>query len=306
MPNYRADSCNAKGKPRASQILRAKARIRYLRRVTRDTRACLICLCAAWLCLIIACSDRDKPVATVLTENEANEIYSVLRENGLSYVDKKEISKEESKQWSLTVNDGDYDYALQILNYHGLPRLEDKVSQGVMPDPAGEQDQRIRERQREIEKHLRGNIPGIVRVSVIISPPIDNLPQSDSARASVIIFHKDPGAPFTVDEIKQMVVNSFPNLKIETVDVKLKHQPPPSPPRRDIKTDQRDKMIFAGGIILTLALIALLALLLQKSRRQRLQLATRREVNAQEAEQNDKVFDPEVNTEQLSGTSAGQ
>jgi len=283
----------------------------------QSKRSALCCLLFILVSVTAACG--DKSVATVSTENEAIEIIDVLRDQGFK-VDKEEVTSEnETKKWSVVVDEGwfgsgDAALAIQVLVDRGLPRPEDKgmegayEEQGMFPSESAQKAQRLKELKTEVERQLR-MLPGIVRVSVNIVLPEDNTLSLTPypASASVVIVHKDAQPGFTGEQVQNSVAGSVPNLKAENVRVTLAQQQARPVQRRDVDVRRRNNMLFAGGIGLIIVLSFLLVVLILQTRRQRAQLAALREGGEQEeqvAEEAENAQLPGARQQQLGDAEA--
>jgi len=260
----------------------------------RSLRACgshllrashTICLLAASL-LLVGCG--EKSLTKVTGEDEAIEIVTILRQSGV-VAEKQEVGEASAREWEILVEGSDYDLANRLLLYYELPhRAEKQAEANLFSYEAERQALQLKESRKQIERHLR-TLSGVARVSVIISPQQDEAGVDPApAKATVNVTHKEPQAPFTVDEVRQAVANSYPTLKPENVYIKLQFDPPPTAPRRETRLGRVDGTIFAIGLFIAVALTALLFILLRRVRRQRMRLA------AMEA---DSIPTPEVEAE---------
>ncbi len=252
---------DARGGPRCN--LRARG--------SRLRRAALaLCLVAAAL-LLGACG--EKSLTKVTGEDEAIEIVTILRQSGV-VAEKQEVGEAAAREWEILVDGSDYDLANRLLLYYELPhRVEKQPEANLFSYEAERQAQQLKESRAQIERHLR-TLSGVARVSVIISPQQDEPGSNPSpAKATVNITHKEPQAPFTVEEVRQAVANSYPTLMPENVYIKLQFDPPPTAPRRETGLGRVDGTIFAFGVFIAVALTALLFILLRRVRRQRVRLA---------------------------------
>lgn len=266
---------------------------------TRNIRRIVLSVSlACLLCLMAACG--SKPVATVATESEADEILDVLRDNGFD-VEKKEVGEEDVKRWRVEVDEGlfgggDASLAIQVLRDNGLPRPTDKglegayEEKGMFPSESAQQAQRLKELKTEIERQLRV-LPGVTRVSAnIVLPESNTLSlQPYPATASVLIVHKDAKPNFTAEQVQNLVARGVPNLKPENVSVSMAQQPPRPIPRRDMDVRRRNNIIFAIGTGVLMVLGVLLVVLILQTRRQRAQLTELREGLEVEAEEGDEA-----------------
>lgn len=226
-------------------------------------------------------------MAKVSTEGDAVEIVNILTESGFD-ASKSEVGEGEAVRWGVTVDEGWFSggevaQATQVLNYYGLPRADEadagaQESGGMFPSPSAESARQLKERERKIEKTLR-ILPGVARVEVNIVLPENNdiKIKPYKASASVVIRLKEEQARFDVEQVKDVVVTSVPDLQRENISATLTYVPPPAIQRQDLNLRRRNRIILYVGVALFVALGALLAALWSRTRRQQAELASLRE-----------------------------
>jgi type III secretion protein J len=241
--------------------------------------------------MVFAAGCGRKPVANASSEDEANEMIDVLREEGLA-VEKEEVAATDggggdvARQWRVVVNEGWFGgddavtRAVRVLRDNGLPRPVDKGFEGaydeksIIPSESAQRTQRMKELKTEIERQLR-LLPGVTRVSVIIVPPEDKSISFDKHEptASVVMVRKEQSPPLSEADVQQIVAKGVPDLKAENVSVRLSTQIPRPPPRRDPEGAGRNKLLLAGGTGLVIVLGAMLVFVLLQVRQQRRTIA---------------------------------
>ena len=240
--------------------------------------AALSALLAAAL-LAAGCS--RAPVATVSTESEAIEMIDVLRESGFEDVEKREVGEGEARRWAVELDEGlfgggDSALALQRLRDYGLPRQEEEPipEGGFVTSEAVQKAQERRRIRTDIERQLRA-LPGVTVALVTVVMPQDPTLELNPypASASVVVVHKEQAAPFTEQQIQNLVSKGVPKLKPEDVSVTISQQQPRPIPRRELNARRRTNFLIAAGIALILVLASLLVVLLLQTRRQRARLA---------------------------------
>ncbi len=243
------------------------------------SRAAAVCALACAALLSAGCG--RTPVATVSTESEAVEIIDVLRESGFEDVEKREVGEGEQRRWAVELDEGlfgggDSALAFQRLRDYGLPRQEEAPipEGGFITSEAVQKAQEQRRIRADIERQLRA-LPGVTVALVTIVMPQDPTLELNPypASASVVVVHKEQEAPFTEQQIQNLVSKGVPKLKPEDVSVTISQQQPRPIPRREIGARRRANLLLAAGAALVLVLASLLVVLLLQTRRQRARLA---------------------------------
>lgn len=240
-------------------------------------RARLALLVAA---LTLAAGCGAKPVTSVQTEADAIEILDVLGQSGLE-AEKREVGEGEVRRWEVLVEEdffggGKSALAVQVLRDHGLPRPEEPVGEdgGLIPSERAEKLREQRRIRADIERQLRA-LPGVTLALVTVVMPQDPTLELNPypASASVVIVHKEQSAPFTDQQIQNLVAKGVPKLKPEDVSVTISQQQPRPIPRREMNSRRRANLLLAAAAALVLVLGSLLVVLLLQTRRQRTRLA---------------------------------
>jgi type III secretory pathway lipoprotein EscJ len=238
-------------------------------------------LCALLAAALLSSACGRSQVATVSTESEAIEIIDVLRESGFEDVSKREVGEGEQRRWTVELDEGlfggdDTSLALQRLRDYGLPRQEQApiTDGGFITSEAVQKAQEQRRIRADIERQLRA-LPGVTVALVTVVMPQDPTLELNPypASASVVVVHKEQSAPFTEQQIQNLVAKGVPKLKPEDVSVTISQQQPRPIPRREFGARRRANLLMAGAAALVLVLGSLLVVLLLQTRRQRARLA---------------------------------
>jgi type III secretory pathway lipoprotein EscJ len=249
------------------------------RRAAAAARGATLCalLCAALLS--VACGRSQ--IATVSTESEAIEMIDVLRESGFEDVSKREVGEGEQRRWTVDLDEGlfggdDSALALQRLRDYGLPRQEEApiADGGFVTSEAVQKAQERRRIRADIERQLRA-LPGVTVALVTVVMPQDPTLELNPypASASVVVVHKEQSAPFSEQQIQNLVAKGVPKLKPEDVSVTISQQQPRPIPRRELNARRRTNLLLAAAAALVLVLGSVLVVLLLQTRRQRARLA---------------------------------
>jgi type III secretory pathway lipoprotein EscJ len=247
--------------------------------VARFARAAAlsVLLCAT----LVSAGCSQKSIATVSTEAEAIEIIDVLRESGFEGVEKHEVGEGEQRRWAVELDEGffgggDSALALQRLRDYGLPRQEETPipEGGFVTSEAVQKAQEQRRIRADIERQLRA-LPGVTVALVTVVMPQDPTLELNPypASASVVVIHKEQSAPFTEQQIQNLVAKGVPKLKPEDVSVTISQQQPRPLPRRELAARRRINLLLAAAVALILVLGSLLVMLLLQTRRLRARLA---------------------------------
>ena len=248
-------------------------------RAAGAARVAALCALVAAALLSAACGRSQ--IATVSTEGEAIEIIDVLRESGFEGVEKREVGEGEQRRWTVELDEGllggdDSALALQRLRDYGLPRQEEAPipEGGFVTSEAVQKAQERRRIRADIERQLRA-LPGVTVALVTVVMPQDPTLELNPypASASVVIVHKEQGAPFTEQQIQNLVAKGVPKLKPEDVSVTISQQQPRPIPRRELSARRRTNLLLAAGAALLLVMGSVLVVLLLQTRRQRTRLA---------------------------------
>jgi type III secretory pathway lipoprotein EscJ len=229
--------------------------------------------------LTMACG--QTAIATVSTESEAIEIIDVLRESGFEDLEKHEVGEGEQRRWTVELDEGlfgggDSALALQRLRDYGLPRQEEEAiaDGGFVTSEAVQKAQERRRIRADIERQLRA-LPGVTVALVTIVMPQDPTLELNPypASASVVVVHKEQSAPFTEQQIQNLVAKGVPKLKPEDVSVTISQQQPRPIPRREMNARRLNNLLLFACAVVIMGLGVLVAALLVQTRRQRTRLA---------------------------------
>lgn len=229
-------------------------------------------------------------IATVSTETEAIEIIDVLRESGFEDLEKHEVGEGEQRRWAVELDEGlfggdDSAHALQRLRDYGLPRQEEEpiAEGGFVTSEAVQKAQERRRIRADIERQLRA-LPGVTVALVTVVMPQDPTLELNPypASASVVVVHKEQTAPFTEQQIQNLVAKGVPKLKPEDVSVTISQQQPRPIPRREMNARRLNNLLLFAAAVVIAGLCVLVGALLLQSRRQRARLAEATAAGAEE------------------------
>lgn len=168
-----------------------------------------------------------------LTEDDANDIYVLLQNNGIEAKKLKEEGGNVPK-YIISVGKQDVAAAAQLLRAYALPRpYVDGLSvfkkmKGMIPTQTEERAMFIEALGGEISNSLN-RIPGVLEARVIVMiPETNDLTQPEKKPLpSVSVFIKyrpnmEDKAPITENEVKEFVSTAVPELRKESVTVLMK------------------------------------------------------------------------------------
>ncbi len=173
-----------------------------------------------------------------LTEDDANDIYVLLQNNGVDATKHKEGEGKDAR-YIISVPKPDVAHSAQLLRDASLPRPKSdglaifKMTKGMIPTQTEERAMFIEALGGEVNNALN-RIPGVLEAKTIVMiPEVNDLTQPDKKpmpAASVLImwrpFKDDedaaaPVPPVSIDDIQAFVANTVPELKKENVKVLL-------------------------------------------------------------------------------------
>ncbi|MBX5483688.1 MAG: type III secretion protein [Myxococcaceae bacterium] len=172
-----------------------------------------------------------------LTEEDANDIYVLLQENGINATKILDNSGNEPT-FTITVSKQDASAAARLLKEYSLPRpkivgLESfRMNAGMIPTETEERAKFLEAMQGEVTKALN-KIDGVLEAKAIVMIPEQNDLTQPEAKpvntASVLVKYRPIGErpPLTEKEIKAFVAKSLPDMKEENVAVILSQALPP-------------------------------------------------------------------------------
>jgi type III secretion protein J len=171
--------------------------------------------------LLSGCGQQE--VYSKLTENSANEMISVLSQNGI------EASKVtgEKENWSISVKSNDFARAVETLRTHGLPH-ENYDSLGTVFKKEGFTSTPLEERARLIYglsqelSHTISEIDGVVQARVHLTmPEADPLSREAKPSAASVFVKYRTGFDLRgqTGAIKALVTNSIDGLTYDRVSI---------------------------------------------------------------------------------------
>ncbi len=214
--------------------------------------------------LLTACGDTT--IVETDSQAEANMMYDILYSSQLN-VEKREKSGEKAA-WDIIIKEGWFGegeaaYAIQVLNDHGLPRSNASIPATSnaygMESPDETKKRQNREKEIQIENMIY-NLPGVIRVNVIIAQPDNDVFSIDKVlpTATVSIVQTEPEPKFTINDIKILVSNTTTNLRPENVSVGVSQQLLREIPLERLREKRSRNMTLAlGGGLIALLIAAL-------------------------------------------------
>ncbi len=166
-----------------------------------------------------------------LSEDDANDIYVLLQENGIDVRKIQQASDNEPK-YIISVAKADVAHAAKLLREHSLPRPKAKglsafrESKGMIPTATEERAMMLEALGGEVENSLN-RIPGVLEAKVIANMPEENdLTQPEKKpQPSAAVFVKyrpvDGKSPITDEHIRTFVAAALPEMRKEYVAVLL-------------------------------------------------------------------------------------
>src|ERR1700751_690318 len=188
-------------------------------------------LLMAFLLSVAGCT---RQLETGLTENDAQQIVVLLRENGINATTELDPSqKKDAAAWLVNVR-GQSDTVVRagkILNENGLPREKVKglddvfANAGMIPTAAEEKARFLSGLNGELTRTL-DSLPGVVdaRVQVVLpdnTPLLDKSEQSPPTASALIQFRGDQ-PPLRDVEVKSLIAKSTEGLTAENVAIVFK------------------------------------------------------------------------------------
>jgi type III secretion protein J len=235
------------------------------------------------------CGCLSRELQSGLSEQEAQEIIVVLKQNGLEAFPVREAASEqgEAPAWTVKVKGGGRNLLLawQVMQENGLPRQKLKgleevfSSKGMIPTASEEKARMLLALSGELSRTIR-SVTGVVDARVQVVMP-DNSPLLDKDQwrpptASVLVKHQGQAPPLTEDEIKSLVARGVEGLQPENVAVVYKRVGATPPPKRDAGWYLADAYVVVGSLSLA-ALMGIGALaLVFRSQRQKAAIASLR------------------------------
>lgn len=171
--------------------------------------------------LLAACGGQE--IHTGLTEREANEVVAALDTAGIAAT--KAAGEKES--WSVSVEDGDFARAVEVLRANGLPRDEFETlgsvfkKEGFTTSPLAEHARLIYGLSQELS-HTISAIDGVVQARVHLTmPEADPLARTKPPSSASVFVKYRPGFDLRnqTGAIKSLVTNGVEGLTYDRVSV---------------------------------------------------------------------------------------
>jgi type III secretion protein J len=254
-------------------------------------------LLLVFLLPICGCLSRD--LQSGLSEQEAQEIVVVLKQNGLEAYPVREVStdRDAGPTWTVKVKGGSRNVlvAWQVLEDNGLPRqkvkgLEDVfANKGMIPTASEEKAGMLLALSGELTRTLK-SVAGVVdaRVQIVLpeNSPLVDKSQWNPTTASVLIKHRGSAPPLTEEEIKSLVARGVEGLQPENVAVVYKRIIATPSPNYDVGWYLSDAYVVAGSFALALLTSAGALVLVFRSQRQKASIESlRRDLESVKARQ---------------------
>lgn len=215
-----------------------------------------------------------------LTEQDANDIYVLLTNNGISAV-KLKVEGGNELRFLITVPKGDAAQAAQLLRTNSLPRPHADglsifaKSKGMVPTQTEERAMLLEALGGEVSNALN-QIDGVLEARVIVMIPENNdLAQPDNKpmpSASVFLkyrFNRENRPPISPEDIRKFVATAVPEMRPEAVTVLMTQAALPSAEvgeagrlqdvlglRMTASSASQFKWLAAGASLLILAMAA--------------------------------------------------
>jgi len=241
--------------------------------------ACLLPLCA--------CLSRD--LQSGLSEQEAQEIVVVLKQNGLEAYPVREAGsdRDAAPAWTVRVKGGGRNLvaAWQVLQDNGLPRQKVKgleevfANKGMIPTASEEKARMLLGLSGELTRTIK-SVTGVVdaRVQVVLpeNSPLLDKSQWSPPTASVLVKHRGSAPPLTEDEIRNLVARGVEGLQPENVAVVYKRIAATPSANRDIGWYLSDAYVVIGSLALAMVTGAGALMLVFRTQRQKMTIAALR------------------------------
>jgi type III secretion protein J len=225
-----------------------------------------------------ACGNNE--IASRLSQQEAQEMIAVLKENGLDAVSVRTEGTDRNAPpaWALKVRGGAQNAVLawRILQENGLPRQQAKgleevfSTTGMIPTASEEKARVIMALSGELSRTLK-SIQGVVDARVQVVLP-DNSPLLDKSQwspttASVLLKYRGTQMPLSEDEVKRVVARGVEGLQPDNVGVVFKKIEPVRHQPRDVNWYLRDQyVVIASLALMTISSIGSLMLVFRNWR----------------------------------------
>jgi len=214
-------------------------------------------------CLLGLCGCLSRDLQSGLSEQDAQEIVVILKQNGLdAFLEPQRGDRDSAPAWTVRVKGGSRNLlvAWQVMQDNGLPRqkvkgMEEVFSNKGMIPTAGEEKARMLlglsgELTRTI-KSVAGVLDARVQVVLPENSPLVDKSQWSPTTASVLIKHRGSALPLTEDEVKSLVARGVEGLQPENVAVIFKRITVAPAPNRDASWYLSDTYVVVGSLTLS-------------------------------------------------------
>jgi type III secretion protein J len=239
---------------------------------------------AAWVLLLCGCLSRD--LQSGLSEQDAQEIIVVLKQNGMDayLVREQGGDRDSAPAWTVKVKGGSRNLlvAWQVMQDNGLPRqrvkgLEEVFSnKGMIPTASEEKARMLLALSGELTRTIK-SVTGVLdaRVQVVLpeNSPLVDKSQWSPTTASVLIKHRGSAPPLTEDEVKSLVARGVEGLQPENVAVVFKRINVTPAPNRDVGWYLSDAYMVAGSLTVSVLMSLGALLLVFRSQRQKAEIS---------------------------------
>lgn len=211
------------------------------------------------LVLLVAAVGCSVPLQHDLSEQDANDIYVLLNENGIA-ANKTRIESGQVPTYIISVSKGDATQGARLLREHALPRpRKDGLGvfqrlKGMVPTQSEERGIMLEALGGEVA-NVFNEIDGVLMAQAIVSlPQITDLTQPEhrpKPAASVFIKYRpgiDGKPPLTVEQVQRFSSRAVQELEPEQVEVLMK---PGLPPMADMEPGARMQQVL--GLQMTAA-----------------------------------------------------
>ncbi len=186
-----------------------------------------------WSLLIVTSGCSQRELVNKLDQRQSTEVLVVLSRAGVP-ASRTEVGGGKSSTYSITVDPEYFSRGLEVIHEYGLPRSADQEIErtleqnGFVPNPKEITDLRLdRALGLQVERSLR-SLPGVVDAWVNIRTRSGREAILASPRAWIHLRYSSASGnePFSVDEVKKVVISAVPEMRAEDVELKTSALPP--------------------------------------------------------------------------------
>jgi type III secretion protein J len=202
----------------------------------------------------------SRQVESGLTQQDAQQIAVLLKDNGISAKIQLEHGKKEGNSWEVLVRGG-ADQAVEawkVLHANGLPREKAKgleevyASAGMIPTAAEEKARLLVGLSGELSRTLK-SIAGVVdaRVHVVLpeTNPLVDKSQQTPTTASVLLKYQGQQPPLKPEDLRSLVAKGIEGLTPENVSVVM-NRVVVNPVQRGPIEIAQDSLVSIAAVIL--------------------------------------------------------